>query len=179
MPSKQDIIDQAMQIALAGGGPQADAALNADMTAEDLLPLAFRHAYKQLLNSGEMRAQDVLTEHTIALTANVGDLPANVLTEYLDSAFLPGYPYSSYLRWYQDYLRSRFDNLLSYFTVNNGSFYFSGISSPGNGNVTLHAPSVPAIPANPATDIDIPEAARDAVVHALAMALRGELKLIS
>lgn len=177
--NKQEIIDAAESIATGiSGDPNTSTVIDSEMTAEDLVPLAFRHAYKQLLTSGEMRAQETIAAHTIALTANVGTLPTRVLTEYLEHSFLPAYPYSSYLRHYSDYIRSRFDALLSYYTVNNGSFYSSAISSPGNGNVVLHAPSLPDLSVSISSDISIPAAARDAVIMTLAMALRGELKLV-
>lgn len=178
--TKQEIIDAAMQIADGiGRDPHDSPILDSDMTAEDLLPHAFRFAYKQLLKSGEMRLQDTIASHTITLTANVGALPAGVLTEDMELSFMPDYPYASYLRYYPDYQRTRFDTLLSYYTANNGNFYFSGLASPGNGNVTLHAPSIPAIPINPATDISMPDGAENAVIMALAMALRGEVQLIA
>jgi hypothetical protein len=177
--NKQEIIDAAMQIAVGvGGDPHGSPVIDGEMTAEDLLPLAFRHAYKAMLHSGELRLQDVIAAHTITLTANVGELPAGVLREHMDHSFIPADPYSSFLRYYADYARERFDNLLNYYAVNNGNLYYSGIDAPGNGNVILHAPSVPAIPADPDEDIEIPEAARDAVVNTLALAIRGELKLV-
>jgi hypothetical protein len=141
--NKQQIIDAAMQLAAGmGQDPLASPVVDADMTAEILLPLAFRHAYKQLLMSGEMRLQDVLREHFIELntTTDEGTLPTGVLTEHLDHSFLPDFPYSAYLQYFSDYNRSRFNALLSYYTVNAGILYSDGdpvISSKTLASVSL------------------------------------------
>lgn len=161
--NKQDIIDAAMQIAVGtGNDPHTSPVIDGEMTAEDLLPHAFRHAYKQLLNSGEMRFQDVMREHSIEFdvaaapyTGLSGPLPEGVLTEYLDHGFLPEYPFSSYLPYISDYQRQRFDALLCYWTVNNETFYTSCVaatdsseesseeSSDEAATILLHAPSIP------------------------------------
>jgi hypothetical protein len=177
MSTKQEIIDRAMQIATAGADAGDSPVIDSEMTAEDMLPLAVRHTYRSLLVSGQMRYQDVVREHSIVLTANVGTLPEDVLVEYLEHAELPDYPWAAYLRQLSDYQRSRFDELLSYFTAHKGSFYFSGIENPGNGTVKLHAASLPEI-GGASVEIVMTEAARDAVINNLALALRGELRFI-
>ena len=90
----QGIIDAAEQIAVGlGTDPHQSLAVDSEMTAEDLLPLAIRHAYKMLISSGEMRLQDVIREHFIELDSNQrATLPDGVLTEHLDQAFLPYFP---------------------------------------------------------------------------------------
>lgn len=187
--NKQEIIDSAMQLAAGiGNDPLKSIVVDADMTAEDLLPLAFRHAYREMCRKGA-NLQDVSLSHSIELTASAthsgmqGDLPEGVLTEYLDHAFLPEHRYSSFMRYVSDYDRERLDAMLCYWTVDDGVFYTTCVEEESGGEdsgseeltIVLRAPSVPAIPSNPATDIDIPVRARDAVIHALAMMIRGEI----
>ena len=182
--TKQEIIDAAMQIALAGNDAHASPVIDSEMTAEDLLPHAFRHAYKILLNSGEMRLQEVLRSHTITLSSETapynnmsGPLPEGVLTEYLEHAFLPDFPYSSYLPFVADYTRHKYEPILCYWTVNNSTFYTSCGEDPAT--IELHAPSIPVIPDDPATDISMPAAAENSVIMVLARAIRGDLKLLT
>lgn len=196
--NKQEIIDQAMQLAAGiGNDPLASPVIDGDMTAEDILPHAFRHAYRNLIETGGISLQDVIRAHTIECVEVdtpferlEGPLPAGVLVEYLDSSFLPGYPYSSFQRYLADFNRQKFTNLLCYFTVNDGTFFTTcGVPDDGSGSteeseesseeaigIILHAASIPVIPVNPATDIAMPERARDVVVMTLAQALRGEIK---
>jgi hypothetical protein len=190
----QNIIDQAEQIAVGmGTDPNQSTAIDSEMTAEDLLPLAFRHAYLQLLNSGSLSLQDVMLAHQIEVTDGEGILPDGVLTEHLDNSFLPAFPFSSWMRYFADYSRKRFDNLLCYYTVNNGKFYTtcgfnldssgevedsSGAESSEEGEmIELHAPSIPAMPTLATTTFEMPQRALDAVVNTLALALRGEIRL--
>jgi hypothetical protein len=64
----QQIIDAAEQIAVGmGTDPNQSTAIDSEMTAEDLLPLAFRHAYRELCQKGA-NSQDVLLTHEIELT---------------------------------------------------------------------------------------------------------------
>jgi hypothetical protein len=194
----QQIIDAAEQIAVGmGTDPNQSTAIDSEMTAEDLLPLAFRHAYKQLCNSGQLSLQDIMRAHLIDVTDGLGDLPAGVLTEYLDNSFLPAFPYSSYMRYYGDYTRQRYDRLLCYYTVNNAQFYTtcgfvlssSGeeVEEPGGDSdesseegltIELHAPSIPDLSIAANVNIVAPQRAFDAVIYTLALALRGELKLV-
>jgi hypothetical protein len=187
----QQIIDAAEQIAVGmGTDPNQSTAIDSEMTAEDLLPLAFRHAYRELCQSGA-NSQDVMLTHTIELTDSTtragmqGPLPSGVLTEYLEKAFLPDFPFSSFMRYISDYDRERLDAMLCYWTVDDGVFYTTcaeGSSEEvGSGSeevtITLRAPSVPVIPTLASTDIVIPIRARDHVIYILALALRGEIKL--
>ena len=186
--TKQDIIDAAMQIALAGGDGHTSPVIDSHMTAEDLLPLALRHAYGQLLHSGSLSLQDVLRAHTIEIVDGEGELPEGVLTEHLDQSFLPDFPYSAYLPLKSDYDRERFNAMLCYYTVNNGRFYTSCVeqdsgsgseeSSEEGETIVLHAPSIPVLPNSAATDIVMPQRALDTVIQTLALAIRGDLKLV-
>lgn len=190
--NKQQIIDAAESLASGiAVDPHNSVVIDSEMTAEDLLPLAFRHAYRELAQKGD-NLQDVLLSHEIELTSAapragmMGTLPPGVLTEYLDKAFLPDYPYSSLMRQLPDYDRPRFDAMLCYWTVDNLTIYTTcvseGSSEEGSGSeeitVALRAPSVPELPDDASTDIDMPVRARDAVINTLAMALRGEIKLL-
>lgn len=189
--NKQDIIDAAMQMASGiGNDSHASPVIDGDMTAEDLLPLAFRHAYRELCQKGR-NDQDVMLTHQIDLTSAApragfrGDLPEGVLTEYLEKAFLPDFAYSSFMRHVSDYDRERLDAMLCYWTVDDGVFFTtcaegsSGEEDSGSEEVTiaLRAPSVPALPNDASTDIEIPIRARDHVIYVLALAIRGDLQL--
>lgn len=182
--NRQDIIDAAMQIAGGVGGDiQTSALADSDMTAEDLYPLAIRYAVKQMLSSGK-GLQDV--GRTFSITVSVvsgnleGTLPPEIITENLDGAFLPDYPYSSLSPTWMDYQRQRFDNLLSYWVVHDGKFITSVPQTPSPpASVDIFAPAMPDIPSNPATALAVTPDLLDNIIAVLALALRGELKLVS
>ncbi len=191
--NKQQIIDAAESLATGMGvDPHQSNVIDSEMTAEDLLPLAFRHAYRELCRKGA-NSQDVCLTHSIELEDAApragyrGPLPDGVLTEYLEKAWLPDFAYSSFMRYVSDYDRERLDAMLCYWTVDDGVFYttcaedVSGDEDGGSGSeeitITLRAPSVPVIPSNPLTEIEMSTRARDHVISTLASALRGDIKL--
>lgn len=179
--NKQEVIDAAMSIATGMGTDAHNSpVIDSEMTAEDLLPIAYRHVYHQILLENPRRLQDLLEEHPILLTNGVGVLPTSLLTEYLDRAFLPEFPYSSYSS-FPDYDRQRFDNMLCYFTHENGQFFSTclGIGPAGDGTIKLHAVTVPDLPNDATTDLNMTERDLNALVYALALMIRGELKPLS
>lgn len=179
--NKQEVIDAAMSIATGMGTDAHNSpVIDSEMTAEDLLPIAHRHVYHQILLENPRRLQDLLEEHEVTLVNGVGPLPESLLTEYMDRSFLPEYPYSSYSS-FPDYDRQRFDNMLCYFTHNNGQLFSTclGIGAAGDGVLKLHAVTVPDLPGDATTDLDMAERDLNALVFALALMIRGELKPLS
>jgi hypothetical protein len=186
----QQIIDAAEQIAVGmGNDAQKSIVIDSDMTAEDLLPLVMSHVYNELALSQNRNAQDLLVAKTITVepegNAVSGTLPVEVLTEHLDQAFLPDYPYSAFSPNFQDFQRQKFSNLLCYWTVHNGKFYTTcepGGSTEGSGSaedveIVLMAPATPIMPSAADDEIVMTQNALDKVIYALALAIRGELKL--
>ena len=182
--NKQDIIDAAMQIAGGVGNDITQSVLaDSDMTAEDLLPLAARYVVKAILAEGKKSFQDVARKFDITVTLSGGNLsgtvPADMLTESLENAFLPSFPYSSKARTYADYQRHKVSNLLTYWVIYNGQF----ITNAGAGvvptptTVSIIAPAIPSIPSDPTTAITATDEFLNRWIYTLAMALRGELKL--
>ena len=177
--TKQQLIDAAVQIAGGvGGDVQISPLADSEMTAEDLFPLAVRFACEQMLREGSI--QDVGRIYNIRLTEEadwfVGNLPAEVLNDYLDCAYLPNHIYSAKSPNFQDFQRQKFSNLVSYWVIHNGSFYTTSPSA-GATNIDFFAPGIPEIPQDANTGIEMTQDLADRIIMVLAMALRGEIRL--
>lgn len=168
-----------MQIATGmGTDSHQSPVIDSEMTAEDLLPLAFRYVFVQMLKKEPGRFQDLLESHTISVTAGEGALPNNILTEYMDHSYLPDYPYSSRAQWL-DYQRQKFSNLLCYWTYTDGRFLTTCTEGgPDPEDIVLHAVTVPELPPGIGDEIDITERDLEEFIYTLALAIRGEIKLI-
>ncbi len=189
--NKQQIIDAAMQIATGVGTDQhTSPVIDGEMTAEDLLPLVFRHVYTDLLRANPMRMNDLLVEHTIPLVNGVGNLPPDIMIEWIEkSGALPDFPYSS-LASPPDFKRQKFNNLLCYWTYDGDKFKTtcvtgdSGSEDDGSGSeesgedIVFQAATIPSLPANASDEVQVDERDLDAIIYALALAIRGELKLV-
>lgn len=191
--NKQQIIDAAMSIATnMGTDPHVSPVTDADMAVEDLLPLAFRHVYLNLLRMNPERKSDLIVEHSIPITGGEGTFPTDVVSEYTSDSFLPEFEYSSYVANYLDYKRQRFNNLLCYWTENNGRFYTtctnltsSEAEASGSGSestefdetILLHAVTFPSLPDNATDEVDIDARDLEDLIYTLARAIRGEINL--
>lgn len=189
--NKQQIIDAAIEIATnMGTDPHASPIADVDMAAEDLLPLAFRHVYVEMLRVNPGRKQDLLKDHSIGLTDGEGVFPTDIISEYTDDGFLPEFPYSSYVVNYPDFKRQKFNNLLCYWTERAGVFYTTcttltsseeGDSGSGSEEVdetiVLTAPTFPTLPANATDQVVVDARDLEEIINTLARALRGEIKL--
>ena len=117
-----EIIARAETLAQGTGlDPSQSPVLDGTMTAETIYPSAVRFAIRRALDSGKPgKLANLATDHLIEIVDESGDMPATAIREFLEqNAFLPDYPFSSYLP-HPDYQRTRFDNLLCYFTFKNG-----------------------------------------------------------
>ncbi len=188
--NKQQIIDAAMQIATGMGVDSHNSqVIDSEMTAEDLLPLVFRHVYTVLLRDNPGRGNDLMMQNTIVVTDGQGTFPTNMLTEYRDRAYLPDFPWSSQIE-YPDYNRPKFTAQLCYWAEENGIFYTtctaegsgSGAESSGSGSeegesIVITGITIPSLPANATEEVEVDERDLANIIYALALAVRGELKL--
>ena len=128
MASLFEIVARARQIAEGRGvDPFTNPIIDAGMTAEALVPHAIRFILNRAMRGeGGSSLADFMEDHTIALAeGGLGILPARVLKDHLDQSFLKGRPHSSYLPNFPDYERSRFNNLLCYYTNSGNDFRYS------------------------------------------------------
>ena len=128
MASLFEIVARARQIAEGRGvDPFTNPIIDAGMTAEALVPHAIRFILNRAMRGeGGSSLADFMEDHTIALAeGGLGILPTRVLKDHLDQSFIKGKPHSSYLPNFPDYERSRFNNLLCYYTNSGNDFRYS------------------------------------------------------
>lgn len=123
-----EIIVRATQICVGRGqNPMDSPLLDAGLTLEALYPHALRMAIGRDLNTGGT-PQDYIRTHQIEVSEGVGSLPDTVLRRYLDTSFLPDFPYAAHVP-YPDYGRQVYSNLVAYYSDNvigdAGKFYFN------------------------------------------------------
>lgn len=99
------------------------------MVAEAIYPHALGYCISKMLMSGGDNLLDLARDHSLEIVSGEGDLPNAVLRAFFNESYLPEFPYSSWLN-FPDYSRTRFDNLLSYYSAKADKFYFSGTMSP-------------------------------------------------
>ena len=102
--------------------PHDSPVIDSELTAEALVPHAFRYVARSYLREGR-RSADVLRTYQIEMSEGKGVLPDSVLTEFWDYAFLSDFPYSSFLQYYPDFQRQKFSNLTQYACFENGYLY--------------------------------------------------------
>jgi hypothetical protein len=92
------------------------------MTIEALYP----HALRYTIHRAAIEDIDATTaDHEIEIDADgEGTLPDSVIRRTLDHSFLPEIPRSSFSS-FQDYNRSRYDNLMCYYAARNDGFFTS------------------------------------------------------
>lgn len=123
MASKSEIIIRAKE--LAQRSPNVNApALDGPMTAEAIYPHAMRYAVCRGLDTGRWSAQDYCRDHELEFANSIGTLPDAVLRRHLRHAHLRDYPDAALID-YPMFNRTRFDNLLEYFSIRNDKVYFS------------------------------------------------------
>jgi hypothetical protein len=176
--SLYEFVGRARTIAEGRGvDPFKNPIIDAGMTAEALVP----HCIRAALSSAS--AGDVLNafvEQTINVDANgEGPLPDGVLRNFMDEAYLPDFVHSSHVLC-PDYNRSRFNNMLCYFTTRptaNGGAIFK-TTCVTSAPITLVVPSVPDMTdLDSDDDIPLPTKVLDAAILTLAGALTGEIKI--
>lgn len=120
--SLAEIVARARTIA-EGRGADAfkNPIIDSGLAVEALVPHAIRRAYQVAVKSDVLSSCE---DHELEIVDGEAVLPDGVLRKYLDEAFLPDVPRSSYIP-HPDYNRSRYDNLLCYFTTKNGTLYYS------------------------------------------------------
>lgn len=120
MASLNQFTARARQIAEGRGvDPFKNPIIDAGMTTEALVPHCIRFAFTKASNDDVL---DTAVDQAIEMTGELGVLPDTVLRGHLGEGYLPGIPHSSPID-YPDYPRSRFDNMLCYWSTRGANFY--------------------------------------------------------
>lgn len=181
-----EYITQAVQMALSGADASESSLLNAEQTAEALVPSVFRSVTLSLCGDPDKRAL-LMRSHTIALTTGVGTLASTVLMECLFTGTVSDPDDStiaksmSYVPDYFDFLEAKsFEPRLGYWTViaNTTTGNVIRYIRPADtvetktGNITLVVVTEPAIPALHTDTLNAPQEFIDLATVRLANALR-------
>jgi hypothetical protein len=190
MATYQDLIDLAMQQALAGGDQLQSALLDADMTMESLVQTVFQTVARRLADDEEGRSL-LRRTHSITLTNGVGVVPDEVLTQckygasIADSADDTVAQLQSLVPYWQDFVQPRSglmaqipwwtikdDVALHYLEIGEDYDPTTGF----NGPIELTIASVPVVPAANTDPLDVVAEVFSDLVTALATAIKGLLQ---
>lgn len=142
MPSYQEIIDRAQQIAVGRGiDPHQSPVIDGQMTFEALVPHCVRYEVRRLARRGEI--QDLVLAHSIPIIANVGLLPGTILREFLKASWITDKPRAAFIP-YERFAGYRFDAQLDYYSVLGNKIHFREAGTETfTDTITLNAPSIP------------------------------------
>lgn len=180
----KEFIASSCQIALSGGDANQSQFLDMEMTAEALVPTVFQNV--ALAAAANPDKQSLLRRtHTVTLTAGVGTLPGEVLTQCLHSATLTDPDDDtvaqdmSYVPQWFDFLEAkRFEPRLGYWNVKGDDelHYIrpTDDSETKTGDVDITVASVPAIPATAGAVLVVPDEILSDLQAALANAIRAK-----
>lgn len=181
MASLQQILDDAVQQAsgVNQDGHTSPVVDGGEYTAYTLFFLAVPHILRKLLSEArdESEIQDLCAEHTIAFTAGVANLPESILKsngatdywQYPDRAFVSVIPFA-------DFMRFKFTAQMDYLAILGQTlrYYRQGTGAGYTGNLTVYAPTVPDLPSDVASDVELHPRIVERVTGCIASVLRGE-----
>lgn len=175
IPSLQEVVYRAEIIANGvANDPKKSILVDGDYTAETIFPHAVRYVLNCEAKDGG-NLNDLITEHTIALTAGAGVLPSTVLKKYLDEAYLSDQTFAAMLP-YEDFNRPRtFDTQMKYWTVKGSVFKYSDATAVSVKLVVASMPDLSGITATDPLPLSL-EVVED-VIATIADVLRGSLPL--
>ena len=147
-----ELIDRAIFVAYGTLTPSGeDAIIQADLQAEALAPHAMQQVTREILDDPE-RQHLLMREITITLTNGVGDIPAGLLTQYIDEASVrdgdtmanSGYGnVLTRIHQFNDFIEWRYDPRFGYYCLQDSKIYsipIGGSAVGGNGTLHLSAP---------------------------------------
>ncbi len=178
--SQNELFARSRTIASEMGG-DANTSVNIDSLAglKALLPHVIRNVYRKKAANVKDR-HDIVTKHTIAVTASVGAVPEAIMREFLAQADFQDSLNNKCIAWLPyavDYNSGVTFTQIGYVTIVGNDFYYRAPSPNQSftGSLYVTVPSMPTIPSSWSTEIDIGENMADDIIIALAKALRGEL----
>lgn len=179
-----EFIASSCQMALSGMDANKSPFLDIEMTAESLVPTVFQSV--ALATAADPDKQSLLRRtHTIALTAGVGTLPGEVLTQCLHSATITdpdddtvAQDMSFVPQWF-DFLEAKgYEPRLGYWTCKGDDelHYIrpTDDSETKTGDVDITVASVPVIPATAGATLVVPDEILSDLQAALANAIRAK-----
>lgn len=180
--SINDIIARARIIATGmGDDPNLSKLIDSRPALRALLDTAISFVYRQKA-ADKKNWRDISVRHTITFAAGVGNIPATVLREFLHQADFQNEDADliSYLT-YQIDSRAKYENYLGYVQVVGDTFEYTapnGDAGDYSGDMYVTVPSLPEIPSDDTTNIEMTSEIFDKVCYSLALGLRAELNLI-
>lgn len=143
--------------------------------AESLVPQCLDKLARDVAADRDLQAR-LMAEFDVYLSAGVGDIPVDMLTEYIHEATVVDQSTGNVLSRVQ-YLKDLYQPLFTafdYYTMANNQFYTKQGSSQSltavQGPLLITAPYVPV---KTAIDTDVPDEIGPNLVELLAMRLRG------
>jgi len=178
--SQNELFARAQTIATEMGG-DANSSVNIDSMAglKALLPHVIRNVYRK--NAADVKTRhDVVTKHTIAVTASVGAVPDEIMREFLSQADFQDSLNNKCIAWLPyavDYNSGVTFSQIGYVTIVGDNFNYRAPSPNQSftGSLYVTVPSMPTIPSNWATEIAIGSDTAQDICLALAYAIRGEM----
>ena len=121
----QNLIDRAEELATnIAGDAQTSPLIDSEVTAEVIYPHAVRSVFRDYAKTGR-HLDDMQMDHAITMPlTGVAALPATVIRETLDHAYLPNDQFASKVP-YEDYQRYRYDSQMCYFAIRGDNIYYS------------------------------------------------------
>lgn len=166
MATLQELIDRATDIASGAiDGPLQDA----EMLAQSLLPEVLHEEASKAAKDPQMRTIYKKT-HAVAVTAGVGNLPAEAFSAYLCEADVidTNGDNASWCRW-ASFVRP-LDPRLAWFAAKEGTTlgYLPVGGGSYTGNISVTVATAPTIPALSTDQVVMPEEILDDVIRSLA-----------
>lgn len=175
----QEYIDYVLSISTqTATEPHGLPILDAQMAVEVFLPAIFRQVTRRALRNNKQHS--LMNEHTIAVVSESGTLPAGVEEEFA-CTFQVGEDNTNLglFSWYPsyfDYIRET-DTRLPRFTVRDRKIYVTKEGSVADGNILLYGLTIPQVPADATTAIDVGDEILDDCLTLSASVLRGEVPM--
>lgn len=177
--SQNELFARARTIATEMGG-DANTSVNIDSMAglKALLPHVIRNVFRKKASDVKDR-HDIVTKHSVVVTASVGAVPDELMREFLSQADFQDSLNNKCIAWLPyavDYNSGVTFSQIGYVTIVGDNFNYRAPAPNQSFTGTLYvtAPTMPTIPSNWATEIDMDADVAQDVILSLAYAIRGE-----
>jgi len=178
--SQNELFARARTIATEMGG-DANTSVNIDSMAglKALLPHVIRNVFRAKANDVRNR-HDICVRHSVAITSGVGAVPSTLLREFLSQADFADSNSSKCIAWLPyavDYNSGVTFSQIGYVTIVGDDFNYRA-PAPNQtftGTLFVTCPTLPTIPSNWATEIDLDDDIADDIIITLARAIRNEV----
>lgn len=181
MASGNEIFARARTLATQmGGDANQSTAIDALGGLRAALNHSIREVYRRKANDQKF-LRDITVRHTVTVVASVGDVPDEVMREFLHQAELQDDDSSliSYMAYAVDADSGVTFDQLGYVWVVGDEFNYTAPTGSYDGNLFVTAPSFPEFPASMATNIPMTVATTDDVIVTLSEMIVGKIEVVS